>query len=183
MSKVTDFIAQFEGNVAHFYLDSLGYVTVGVGHKVEGQDGAELLTMVDRLSYEPASVTEKRNEYAWVLRADPDHVASYYLQCTNLNMPDNAIADLLQQDVNHMVSGLSRGVSNFTHIPGDVQVALTDMAFQFGVAGLLTKWPRLLAAVQDGDFAIAALECQSTHVSPHRNQARHDLFLSGITGK
>src|SRR5690349_17498748 len=87
-----------EGNIPHMYLDTLGYVTVGVGHLLATSESAVGLPFLQP-SGVPAGVDAIREEYAKVRELEPKHLPAYYRERTVLRLDQTAIDALLEADV------------------------------------------------------------------------------------
>jgi GH24 family phage-related lysozyme (muramidase) len=79
-------------------------------------------------------------------------------------------------DVTTFEAQLLKVLPNWHSYPGPAQEALFDMAFNLGLGGLL-KFPTLLKAVNEGDWATAAAQCHRRGIQNARNQATAALFL------
>jgi hypothetical protein len=55
------------------------------------------------------------------------------------------------------------------------------MAYNLGVNGLLTKFPKMLAAVDSGDWETASAESARKGIADRRNAATAALFRAAIT--
>jgi hypothetical protein len=62
-------------------------------------------------------------------------------------------------------------------------MALLDMAYNLGPAGLLKGYPRMLSAVEAGDWAQAAAECVRGGIGAARNAWTKQQFLSAAIAK
>ncbi|WP_392343098.1 hypothetical protein [Pseudoalteromonas prydzensis] len=64
-AEVIKNIIKYEKKINHFYLDSQGYVTTGVGHMIKNKQAATLLPMnkvVNNQPGPPATPLEKQKE-------------------------------------------------------------------------------------------------------------------------
>ncbi len=185
-------IEKHEGRVNHFYLDSLGNVTIGIGHLVASEAAAaELPLYIPRMFgwwMRKATEEEKCAEYQFVLLNGPEsfhrYKASYYKQFTRLIMLDDDIEKLLFDHINSFHSELSRLYNrkngcyrDFDEFPDEVQMALFDMIFNLGMTNLRTAWPKFNGAIKVADWKTAAAESRRRQVSPARNQYVRDLLL------
>lgn len=185
-------IEKLEGRVNHFYLDSVGKVTIGIGHLVVSEDAAaELPLYIPRMFgwfLRRATPEEIRAEYQFVLLNGPDNPrrfkASYYKQFTRLTMLDDDIEALLIKHIDSFYKELTnlynrqKGFqSNFDEFPDEVQMALFDMIFNLGMTNLRTSWPKFNAAIKREDWQTAASESRRLQVSATRNNYVRDLLL------
>lgn len=185
-------IERLEGRVNHFYLDSVGKVTIGIGHLVSSEDAAAELTLyIPRMFgwfLRQATEEEKRAEYQFVLLNSPDNPrrfkASYYKQFTRLHMLDENIEQLLLKHVDSFYQELTQLYRpangyrhNFDEFPDEVQMALFDLIFNLGMTNLRTSWPKFNGAIKIEDWKTAAAESRRRQVSTARNDYVRDLLL------
>lgn len=79
-----------EGRVNHMYLDSNGYVTVGVGHLIATVQAAQRLPFQKR-SGQTALGDEIKDDFEAVKKQLPDRFASFYKPYTKLILPNHEI--------------------------------------------------------------------------------------------
>lgn len=188
-------LEKLEGRVNHFYLDSVGKVTIGIGHRVVSEDAAaELPLYIPRMFnwwLRRATAEEKRAEYQFVQLNGPDNPrrfkASYYKQFTRLIMLDEDIEALLMKHINSFYRELvqlynrEKGFQrNFDDFPNEVQMALFDMIFNLGMTNLRTSWPKFNGAIKIEDWKTAAVESRRRQVSTSRNNYVRDLLLLAV---
>ena len=163
-----DFTAKFEGIVPHLYLDTRGNVTCGVGFLVKTE--AELV----RLPW--SSVEAARMDWQLVSRAEPSKPASFYRPLCKARLREIDMRRLFDLHV----QAFRKQIDPAWHLnqwPECVQIALVDMAFNLGAAGL-NKYRKLQVAVFARQWAIAAAECKRNGIGDARNEATRQLFLS-----
>lgn len=185
-------IERHEGRVNHFYLDSVGKATIGIGHYVASEAAAaELPLFIPRMFgwwLRKATTEEKQAEYQFVLLNGPEsfhrYKASYYKQFTRLIMLDDDIERLLLKHIGSFYKELcqlfhpQKGFRlHFDDFPDEVQMALFDMIFNLGMTNLRTAWPKFNGAIKVGDWKTAAAESCRRQVSPARNHYVRDLLL------
>lgn len=165
-SRQWDFTAPFEGIVPHLYLDTRGNVTCGVGFLIA--DDAALR----RFPWSPSTQSAVA-DYRLVLEAAPGRPARWYAQFCVARLSEAA----MRQAFNNRVVWFRRALADW-HLerqPEAVQIALIDMAYNLGVAGL-TRFKRLRAAVDAQDWDSAALESSRLGVQSARNIATARLM-------
>lgn len=185
-------IERLEGRVDHFYLDSVGKVTIGVGHLVASEAAAAELPLYIPRTFgwwlRKATKEEKCAEYQFVLLNAPEsfhrYKASYYKQFTRLIMLDEDIEELLLNHINSFYDELCQLYNrkngfyrDFDELPVEVQMALFDMIFNLGMTNLRTSWPKFNGAIKIEDWKTAAAESRRSQVSPARNRYVRDLLL------
>ncbi len=77
---------------------------------------------------------------------------------------------------------LRDALHGYDTFPAAVKLALLDMTYNLGPAGLLAGYPRMLAAVEQGHWALAATECLRHGPSALRNSWTRDQFLAAVVG-
>jgi len=73
-------------------------------------------------------------------------------------------------------ASLAAVLPNWSTYPAPAQAALFDMAFNLGLGGLM-KFHQLLAAVDGGQWSVAAAQCHRQGIAEIRNQQTAALFL------
>ena len=159
----------FEGCVPWFYLDTRGNVTVWVGFLVETALIAQSLPMY--LPGGTVACTEQEKAAAWetVSAMQAGRLpASYEYSGCPIMLPSDGDALLLAK-LDTLDEGLAAGIPGFEALPEPWKMALADLAWNLGLHGLLNGYPRMLAAIEVGDGATAAAECQREGIQPARN--------------
>jgi GH24 family phage-related lysozyme (muramidase) len=170
-----------EGTLPHVYLDTVGLVTVGVGHMIPNAEAAQALSFVVRANGAAATPDQIAAEYANVSRQQKGLLAARYQQFTALDMTDSAIQDLLSADVAAIEAGVASRFAGYDGYPEPAQDALLDMAFNLGVAGLASHFPHLKAAAEAKDWATCAAQCHRNGISDERNDRTKALFESAVS--
>ena len=165
-----------EGSISHMYLDTVGKVTVGVGHMIPNCAAAEKLSFLVRANGGAASVAQIAQEYATLQAQQPALPAAHYKSCTLLDMAGSAVEALLDADIAVTEAGVRAAFRGYDNYPPESQDALLDMAFNLGVNGLATKFPNLKAAAEAGDWHTCAAQCRRNGISDTRNQKTKALF-------
>ena len=173
-SLVVPRIESFEGRLHHMYLCTGGKVTIGIGHAIEAP--ADALKLTRSINGRSATGPEIQADYAKVAAARKDLAARAYAPLTQSRMADADIVTLIAADVACFEASLAAALPNWNTYPAPAQAALFDMAFNLGLGGL-KKFPHLLAAVDAGQWAVAAAQCHRQGISDGRNQQTAALFL------
>lgn len=162
-----DFTAPFEGVVPHMYLDTAGHVTAGVGFMFPDLKAARALT------WQPPGEVD----LDWVsVRALPaGKPASFYRKHTNARLSDATMRAEFQVRVAAFERAVIKAGVPLQTYPALARVALVDMAFNLGTAGLL-KYKKLLAACAVEDWRAAAAECSRRGIQAARNDATRAVF-------
>jgi len=90
-------------------------------------------------------------------------------------MADDAVNDLVESDIERFEAQLAGARPKWGSYPEPVQEALFDMAFNLGLGGL-KKFPKMLQAVDAGDWETAAQECHRAGIQAARNEETAALF-------
>jgi GH24 family phage-related lysozyme (muramidase) len=173
-SAVIARLKQFEGCINYMYRCTGGEVTIGIGHALATAASASSLTW--QISGAPALLGQVQSDYQAVAAAPVGQVATAYQHLTQCRMAEADAEALVAADVNAFEAQLLKVLPNWNSFPGPVQEALFDMAFNLGLGGL-SKFPTLLRAVNEGDWATAAAQCHRRGIQDARNQATAALFL------
>jgi GH24 family phage-related lysozyme (muramidase) len=176
-SSLKEMLVENEGRISHMYLDTVGRVTIAVGHMIPSVAEAQNLSMQVRASGAAASAAQIASDFNRVQAQQMGMSAERYRQFTALDMADADIDELLNQDIAGMESGLQQHLAGYSGFPEPAQDALLDMAFNLGVNGLLKKFPKLIAAATAQDWNTCAAQCQRAGISDNRNQKTKALFL------
>lgn len=173
-------LESYEGKFNFLYLDSNGYVTVGVGHLLASKSAMSEVTMYktkNGIPMEAASLAEKHNEYEVIkAKGQNNYTADHYKKFTTLIMKDDEISSLLGKHVDIFYGNLTdvykkiKGYADdFDNFPKEVQSALFDMIFNLGRSGLVNKFLNFNKAMKEGDWKAAAENSNRTGISSGRN--------------
>jgi hypothetical protein len=149
-----------EGRVPHMYLDSVGLVTVGIGCMLKDAWAARALPFVIRGTSTPASPSMMADEWAAVHAQPKDRVASFYENCTKLDLPDAAINTEFYKDVTYFSGILRQHFPKYDSFPDPAQLGLLDTIYSVGEAELLLPtppgYPHFCAAAKAEDWLSCA---------------------------
>lgn len=166
-----------EGLAQHFYLDTRGHVTVGIGNMVPSADTAAALPMrlTDGTIALPADI---RRAWESVHGMLPGRLASYYKTIRNtLRMTEEDARELaVWRLTTEFIPGASKLFVGFETYPLGPKRAIVDIGYNGGL-GLLEKFGNLRDCCRHRDWAAAALECQVNSSRKERNEWRKARFL------
>ena len=178
-SEVIKNIIKYEKKINHFYLDSLGNVTVGVGHMIKNKQAAALIPMnklVNNQPGPPATPQEKQKEFDTIIKQKRNYKAEWYKQFTSLVIKDVDITRQLNNHIDSFYKELTviykktNGYSNdFDKLDKNVQIALFDMIFNLGAVKIVSKFTEFDKAMKAGDWKKAAKESYRPQLSGERN--------------
>lgn len=175
-ARALEIISPSEGNIPWCYLDTKGYVTVGVGNALFTVDDAVKLPFMERGTDSPASGDEIAKDWEAVKNSKKGQRATYYKALTKCDMSQDDILKLFESRVDEFSAQLSRYFPEFETWPDGPQLATLDWVFNCGV-GALTSTVHLKAALHAQDWKGAAAACHRAESSDHRNDQTKALFL------
>ena len=161
MSYIDSYIPvceQFEGKVSHFYLDTVGRVTIGVGNMVPNVAPALLLALVTS-SGAAATASEIAADFARVQAMPKGKLPEFYAAPGCLTMPEAAIDALLRTRLEAFDAQLHELFPSFDLWPLSAQLAAMDMIYNLGERKEITGYPHFLASGRVRDFRGMASNC------------------------
>lgn len=184
------FTYELEGRVFHMYIDTLGYVTTGVGNLIDSPAAALALPW-KRADGSLASADEVTAAWYAVdgARTQPKGIrqdGSIAMQggnsgamksLTSLRLAAEDVDALVLRTLHNFEDTLRRSFPSYDAWPADAQLGLMSMAWGLG-ANFAHGWPHFTAAANRGDFRTAAEEGQVGNFAPKRNAANKALFLN-----
>lgn len=179
------FAEQHEGRIPWMYLDTVGRVTVGVGHMIPSADAALTVPFVDPASGSKAQPDAIRAGYAAVAaaRASVGRVAGAFQGLSALRLDDDGIAAVFAADFDRIV-GRTRDLfeavgGGLDSYPDPAQLAVIDMAFNLGPDGLYGKFPSFRTkGLAPRAFDVAASESRRGGISDERNKWTFDQLMA-----
>jgi GH24 family phage-related lysozyme (muramidase) len=159
---------RLEGLCYWLYLDSLGYITTGLGDLCDPIDMARALPWV-RHDGMPASDDDVTTAWRTVdaLRSDPkgqkqtSGPATKYGQAfagyTSIRLTDDGVAQTMLRQVAANETQLRRYFANYDTMPADGQMAINSMAWAMG-SGFPVSFQHFTAAVNSEDWETAKAE-------------------------
>lgn len=178
-------LEKYEGKVEHMYLDTKGFVTVGVGHLLIDLAAAQQLNFVHQADMKTASKEEIQTDFDNIKSQSLGLFASLYKRHTTLKLNDVDIDALTDKHIESFENELQTiyGVSEFSNFPEAVRLALFDMIFNLGMPKLRNGFPTMNKHIKAKDWAAAAEESSRKDIAPERNQYVKDLFLNAAKEK
>ena len=190
-------ITEFEGFVPHMYLDSVGKVTVGIGHLIA--DKEVLLTGELKFHYRKSTrpATDRKRlveEYERVHnegktgedgKRSNNFRASYFKRDTVFEMERADAFELAQNDINGKRKEMrawkgKNGLPNFASYPKSAKLAILDLAFNKGVKGLFTSSEDFIKAVRKRDWRGAIGELDLERPDPSRKAVIRDWLRAAL---
>ncbi|MFL0809743.1 MAG: hypothetical protein K6L76_04955 [Agarilytica sp.] len=178
-------LEKYEGKIEHMYLDTKGYVTVGVGHLLKDVAAAQKLNLIQQKGGKKATAADIKADYDAVKKQPMGLFAALYKQHTKLKLSAADIDALTDKHIDSFEKELNiiYGVSEFTAFPSEVRLALFDMIFNLGMPKLRNGFPTMNKHIKAKDWAAAAGESSRKGIAKARNQYVEDLFLKAAKAK
>jgi GH24 family phage-related lysozyme (muramidase) len=201
---------QFEKNIPYMYVDTVGDVTVGVGHDLDSNGDALRLPFIvkrferhhviggdvgvpisNKMVDRPAAPAEIQNDYDFLSKHSglgkfaPDQLQKY----TTVELAGPAIDQLFIKDLDISIAVCRREFGDaFDKFPTPCQAALIDIAFN---CGSFQSFTHLVGAVKGTGayvkktpserWKIASESCRRGQVSQLRNATVAKWLMDGAT--
>jgi GH24 family phage-related lysozyme (muramidase) len=162
------------------YRDTVGKVTVGVGLMLPDIKAAQALPFL--AGPNPATPEQIAAEFVRVDASPLGHASAFYKTPNSLQLTQQTIDSKLLSILQGFEADLRTEFPHYDTIPDPVKLALLDMIYNLGPAGLFQGFPHLVAAVQTGAWAQAAEHCMRRGPSAARNNWTRNQFLSAVVG-
>ncbi len=154
-----------EGNLEMMYRDRLGFVTAGVGFKIDPRNLAHDMTWLRNTDHLPAGPQEIDTEW--------NSVKSRQVQYgRNLHLSPAEINRVFDERMYGFACELVRIFPQFERYPPDAQCGMLVHAWGVGTGRLRSTWHNYTRACLAGDWARASRECHWNGIRPCR---RHDM--------
>lgn len=172
-----------EESVNHMYLDSNGYVTVGVRKVLLSKSAAKELRFRHRQTGELASELEIEFAFEMIRNSPLGFEKSDYKNVTDLMLDEADIERVLLDDLSGYKQALATKFSEFGRFPVSAREALLAITFKLGLNGLINKMPELVVAVESLDWMACAAECNRDKSSPSWDGYLSELFINAALDK
>jgi len=188
--EVSKKIEEYEGRIPHLYLDTVGKVTVGIGHMVPNKVAMSTVTMYRKGANNLlvlATATERHAEYDAIKKQSfgRSYGAALFKKHTTLIMKDVDIdvqRDKHIQSFYKEITGYyttANGFSKeFDSMPVEVQKALFDMVFNLGFTKLKNQYVKFNGFIKLEKWDDAAKQSNRIGISPARNKYVFGLLKS-----
>jgi GH24 family phage-related lysozyme (muramidase) len=171
-----DDIVAHEGKYPFMYIDTRGFVTVGIGNLVASAETAASLPFAHRHEGPLATARERIAAFNAIKGKPAGRQARYYRIFTDLDLPDASIETLaLTRLQTEFLPGLKRIFPRFDRFPLPARRALVDMAYNLGVKGL-KEFTHLVQSANAQQWAAAARECHRKTCRASRNEWTQNQF-------
>jgi GH24 family phage-related lysozyme (muramidase) len=162
------------------YRDTVGKVTVGIGLMLPDAKAAEALPFV--VGTRAATPEEIAAEYARVDAMPMGRASAFYKTPTSLVLTQQTIDAKLTSVLAGFEADLRSRFPHYDTLPDGIKMALLDMIYNLGPAGLFKGFPHLVAAIQTGAWQQAAEHCIRRGPGAARNDWTREQFLSAVVG-
>lgn len=169
-------LKEFEGSVPWMYRDTVGKVTVGVGLMLPNAEAAQSLPFL--ANNRSATPQEIAAEYTRVDAMTMGKAAAFYKIPSSLELTQQTIDAKLLTVLQDFEANLRAEFPAYDTFPHAIKLALLDMIYNLGPAGLFKGFPHLVSAVQSGNWSLAAAHCTRRGPAPSRNDWTKQQFLS-----
>jgi GH24 family phage-related lysozyme (muramidase) len=186
MDEYIDILRRWEGCVPWMYLDTRGYVTVGIGCMLPFVDAALRLQFRNVNAIRAATIDEVRIRYEQVKSLVAGRSASlYWMDHPRIELPVDACERIAIErlereflpELRRLFAGIPNVTRNWDTLPLCSRVVLVDIAWNVGTAGI-AKFHRLIAHVLDGDWHAASEEVATVHGRVERNEWRRETMAA-----
>ncbi len=172
-------IKEFEGSIPWMYLDTVGKVTVGVGLMLPNEVSAHALPFTTE--GRTATAEEIGQEFARVSAMSKGRAAGFYAGRPVLQLSTATIDGKLLATLGGFEGYLRTHIPGYDLLPVSAKLALLDMIYNLGPGRLFAQYPRLLAAIERGDWKTAAAASLRRGPSAARNAWARQQFLNAAT--
>lgn len=182
-------LKNFEGYAEHFYLDSVGEVTIGIGLMFKRPQSvfSSHIRFVRKADKKDASNDEIESDFKAVKESAKNNPLSFYDRITNLTANpldidaefrkrlSNAINEAQKFYENDIDNDLNIKYRTFDELPSDVQFAIVDMSFNLGYSKL-KKYKKFRQHLRRGEWSQAAEASHRRGIQFRRNKKVYDLI-------
>ncbi|SHO55426.1 glycoside hydrolase family protein [Vibrio quintilis] len=181
-------LEKYEGRIDYIYKDSVGNLTIGVGHLLKDIDAAQKINFIHQSDGKKATKDEIKKDYDEVKKQTyipEETAASKYKQHTKLKISSDTIDSQTNDHIASFEKELKRlyGSSKFDKFPSDVKLALFDMIFNLGMTTLKKDFPNFNKAIKANNWAQAAKESHRKTVNDSRNKYVKDKLNKAAQSK
>ncbi len=170
----------FEGFIVYMYRCTGGEVTAGVGHAMPG--AADAIKLNWQVNGRAASSAEVSADFGKVAAEPLGMPAAHYEPLTQCRLTAGDVTRVATADIAAFEAELRKTFPAWDSYPEPAQEAIFDMAFNLGVPGLRSKFPKFMAAVEARNWATAAAESERKGIADARNQEIAALLRQAGTG-
>jgi GH24 family phage-related lysozyme (muramidase) len=177
------FTTRFEGRINYMYLCVKGWVTIGLGCKIDPAPLAQPLPFLRMSDNKPATPNEIDAEWRAVKKnkLGATYGAAYMKQFALLKLSEPAVDELALVRLHDIEKFLRTIFHDWDEWPADAQLGVLSMSWAMG-PGFVRNFPKFMAGVKAHDWRVAALECRMNEAGNEgliaRNAANRKLFMT-----
>jgi len=183
--KLWQQLKQHEGCINHMYLDSVGIVTVGVGHAIFNHNMLDGIKFIYKHNGQLACSADVKAEYNYIKTyADKNYNAKAFDKLTKLELAPNQSDKLFAADLNQAIYAVNNYLTRlkslqFFTIPQPAMHAMVSMTFNMGHTKFLggNKWPKFKAALKKRDWQECAIQTNYRGPSKQRIADLKECFM------
>lgn len=175
-----------EGEFTNFYLDSVGQVTVGIGHMIPDKDKFLELSHYLHIKDNPKlPATEEQIEREWqrmqslkvrYVGAYKYHTAGSYKKDAIVEVDQERIVVETKKILLKMIAEMQHRYKTIIGAPYPAQKGLLDLVYNVGIPRL-KKFIQFNQAVANEDWKAAAEHCHRKGIGEYRNRCVREFFL------
>lgn len=179
-SKLRAKLQEYEGRIEHMYLDTKGFVTIGVGHLITDVAEAKKLNFVTIKDSKKATGEQVEDDFDSVKKQVKGLVASSYKKHIKLKLSASDIDSLTNKHIEVFEGELKSiyGGAAFNDYPSEVRLALFDMIFNLGMTKLKNQYVKFNNHIKEKKWQAAANESKRIGISDLRND-----YVKGLLEK
>lgn len=177
---ILNHFVRFEGRFNHFYLDSDGIVTFGIGSALFSEQDALNLVLYNKRTGLFATPTEKINEFKTIRECAVGNKAFYYESFCSLVTTDEVVESKFFLEIDNFLTELDNNFCRLDLFPEPAQLVLLDMVYNLGPQHL-REFVKFLLAFQARRWVDAAAECHRIGISDERNDWAKQTLLSLVS--
>jgi GH24 family phage-related lysozyme (muramidase) len=181
LDEVCEDLVRWEGKLSYMYLDSRGYVTVGIGNLVSSSGYAKSLGFLNAATHQPAKPEEVEKAFNAVKSTAISKKKAIYRQHPSIELPAEKLAELAKARLTkEFLPNLKKRFPDFDSLPKPARRGLIDMIYNLGVGNFATqfdgKHSKFGPAVRRHDWDMAGQQCDVSSSRVSRNEWRRAQF-------
>lgn len=172
-------LALYEGTIEHMYLDTEGFVTVGVGHLLKDVSAGQKLEFIRYKDNKKATKDEIKTDFDAIKKQLKGLYAFTYKKHAKLKLKTVTIDGLTDKHIESFEKELKTlyGSAEFNAFPSEVRLALFDLIFNLGMTKLKAQFVVFNKKIKAKDWKEAANQSSRTGIGADRNKYVKDLLL------
>jgi len=176
-SECINHFRSYEGSVSHFYLNTLGVPSIGIGCPVRLKEDAMGLELYNNYDNHSATFQEKVEEWERFRTLETGKDVLYYHKRSSYYARNTFLELLFTRSLQNIINEIRDKVCDLEEFKPLAQVVLLDMAFSQGVKKLTTEFQRFIQAFLLRDYAGAALSCERDFENNARNNWARETLM------